>query len=49
MAILICRGLLYPTGWAAQPSEDISRRFFSRAEKPSEDISGEYERVDKKI
>jgi hypothetical protein len=29
MAIFIFSGLLYPTGWeAAQPSEEISRRFF---------------------
>jgi len=28
MAILICSGLLYLTGWVTQPSaEDISRRF----------------------
>jgi hypothetical protein len=48
MAILFCSGLLGPTGWAAQPSEDMA--FLSRAEKPSEDITGslfsdEYERV----
>jgi hypothetical protein len=36
MTILICSGLLYPTGWAAQPSEDISRHFLPRAEKPSD-------------
>jgi hypothetical protein len=28
MAITICSGLLYVTGWAAQPSEDISRSLF---------------------
>jgi hypothetical protein len=39
MAILFCSGLLYPPGWAAQPSEEKSRFFFSRAEKPSEDIT----------
>jgi hypothetical protein len=39
MAILFCSGLLYPTGWEAQPSEDISQRFFSRAENPPEDIT----------
>jgi hypothetical protein len=49
MTFLICSGLLYPNGWAAQPLEphqnniyvptaNISRRYFSRAEKPSEDI-----------
>jgi hypothetical protein len=36
MGILICSGLLYLTGWAAQPSEDISRPYgvFLKAEKP---------------
>jgi hypothetical protein len=32
------RAAIYPTGWAAQPSKDISRLFFLMAEKPSEDI-----------
>ncbi len=39
MAILICLGLLYPTGWAAQPSEEISWNFLSWAEKPSADMT----------
>jgi hypothetical protein len=38
MAILIRSGLLYLTEWAAHAYEDISRAFFSRAEKPSGDI-----------
>jgi hypothetical protein len=38
-AITICSGLLYPT-MAAQPSKDMYiTAFFSRAEKPSEDIT----------
>jgi hypothetical protein len=28
-----------PTGWAAQTSEDYIMAFFSRADKPSEDIT----------
>ncbi len=50
-SITIWSGLLYPTGWAAQPSEDKSQRFFQGQEKPSEDmirrlyISDNYERV----
>jgi hypothetical protein len=36
----LCGGLSHPTGWAALPSENKSRPFFSRAEKPSEDITG---------
>jgi hypothetical protein len=48
MAVLIRKGLLYSTEW--QPSEDISWVFFSRAEKPSKDmtrafISDYYKRV----
>jgi hypothetical protein len=38
-AITICSGLLNPTGWAALPSEDISQRFFTRAEKPPKVIT----------
>ncbi len=37
--ITICSGQSHPTGWAALPSENISLRFFSRAEKPSEGIA----------
>jgi hypothetical protein len=36
--INICSGLSHPTGWAALPSEKISR-FFSRANKPPEEIN----------
>jgi hypothetical protein len=39
MSIFTCSGLLYPNGWAEQPSENISQRCFSWAEKPSEDIT----------
>jgi hypothetical protein len=40
MAITSGSGLFYPTGgWAAQPSEDISRRFFKVQRKPFEDIT----------
>jgi hypothetical protein len=38
-AITVSRGLSHPTGWAAVPSKKISRHFFSKAEKPSEDIN----------
>ncbi len=34
MAILICSEPVYPTGWAAQPSENISRHFFQRQRNP---------------
>jgi hypothetical protein len=34
MAIFICSGLLYSTGWAAQPSEEISRHFFQGQRNP---------------
>jgi hypothetical protein len=37
-AITICRGLSHPTGRASLPSENISGRFFSRVENPSDDI-----------
>jgi hypothetical protein len=50
MALLICSGLLNPTGWAAQPFKDTSQLFFRRAEKPSKDTAynfDEYERVKK--
>ncbi len=39
-AITFCSGLSHPNGWAALPSENISRHFFQMAEKPSENIKG---------
>jgi hypothetical protein len=39
ITILICSGLLYPTGWAAQLSKTYYGGFFLRTEKPSEDIT----------
>jgi hypothetical protein len=39
MAILFCSGRLNSTGWATQSSEEKITVFFSRAEKPSEDIT----------
>jgi hypothetical protein len=29
----ICRGLSHPTGWAALPSEHISKSFFKSGER----------------
>jgi hypothetical protein len=53
MAILICSGLLYPTGWAAQPPEDIHTVYHGFCFKGRETfweyntvfIYDEYERV----
>ncbi len=47
-AILICNGLFHPSGWAAQPSENISRCFSQEQRNPlmtTAFISDEYERV----
>ncbi len=46
--ITIYKGLSHPTGWAALPSENISRWFFSSMEKPSEDINSRLFLMNKK-
>ncbi len=49
MAILSCCGLVFLTGWAAQPSEDISWIYFQGQRNPLRTyysaISDGYERV----
>jgi hypothetical protein len=49
-AITICSWLSHPTGRAALPSENISRWFyFSRADKPSEDVKSRLFLKNKKL